>query len=208
MHRFSQEEQRTIKENAVRRLDGYIVSLNSFGGELYDKLLRYKIYDFLPWETEKPVMLDKWNEFVKNADPNERYVFNCVLLQNPMCETMIRFGYDTETSFEYINNICDIISPMEPFVVYLRSDNIKNAIEKTSAERGQDWLNGVIDYHCGGAYGKANGLAGFDGYIAALEERQRRETEILRRLNVRSIIIDEPQKDWDSTYAQIIRSLE
>ena len=54
-----------------------------------DFLMKRKIYDALPWETEKPVMLQKWRDFAENAEVD--YVFNCVLLQNPMCETMMRF---------------------------------------------------------------------------------------------------------------------
>ena len=50
------------------------------------------------WETEKPVMLGKWREFAKNKRSDESYVFNCVLLQNPMCETMIRFNLNWEQS--------------------------------------------------------------------------------------------------------------
>ena len=207
MSAFSSEEQKMIAEKAVRRHNGNIVPLGAFNGAMFDKLLKYKIYDFLPWETEKPVMLGKWREFVGSAAPDGRYVFNCVLLQNPMCETMMRFGFDTETSLEYIRSICDIISPLEPFVVYLHSTDIRSLIEKAAPERGDDWLNGVIDYHCSGAYGKANGLSGIDGYIAALEERQRREIAILRDLGVRYVIIDDPQKDRNRAYSQIEQAL-
>ena len=65
---FSPEEQVLIKQNAVSKADGYIISLSLFSGELFDKLLQHKIYDFLPWKTEKPVMLDKWTEFVHAAE--------------------------------------------------------------------------------------------------------------------------------------------
>lgn len=204
---FSSKEQALIKQNSVQRTDGYIVPLGEFGGELFDRLLQYKIYDFLPWETESPVMLDKWREFVRTAEPHERYVFNCVLLQNPMCETMMRFGFDTKTSTEYISSICEIIAPLEPFVVYLYSGDIRKSIEKAVPERGSAWLNGVIDYHCNGAYGKAMRLSGFDGYISALEERQRREIEILRSLNVRRTIVNDPQNDWDKAYTEIDREI-
>ena len=37
--------------------ESHIVSLKDYSGEIFDRLLQYKIYDFLPWETEKPVML-------------------------------------------------------------------------------------------------------------------------------------------------------
>lgn len=205
---FSAEEQALIRQSAVCKADGYIIPLQQFSGELFDKLLQHKIYDFLPWETEKPVMLGKWKEFVQTAEPDAQYVLNCVLLQNPMCETMMRFGFDMQVSSEYISSICEIIKPLNPFLVYLHSDHIRSAIEKAVSERGTDWLHSVIDYHCSGAYGKSRHLSGFDGYIAALEERQRRETKILHSLNVPYLIIRNPDQNWDSTYAEIMQALK
>mgnify|MGYP006913132402 FL=1 len=57
-------------------------------------------------------------------------------------------------------------------------------------ERGQGWLDGVTEYHCSGGYGRAHALHGFEGYISALEERQRRELEMLPLLPVRSFVVD------------------
>ena len=171
-----------------------------------EKLLQYKIYDGLPWEAERPVMLEKWQEFVNNAGQG-RYVFNCVLLQNPMCETMMRFGFDISESARYIGNICNIIAPLDPFVVYLRCSKIRPLIEKAIPERGNGWLNAVIDYHCNGGYGKARGLRGFEGYISAPEERQRREVAILESLNMQYLILDDPANDWEKTYVQLTNAI-
>ncbi|MBR6069857.1 MAG: hypothetical protein IKP78_04615 [Ruminococcus sp.] len=203
---FSSDEQEQILVSASEKSGGYIVPLGGFSGALFDKLLHYKIYDFLPWEIERPVMLDKWREFTQNC--NDSYVFNCVLLQNPMCETMMRFGFDAAASEAYIREICDIIKPLSPFVVYLRNTEVYDSVKQASAERGDDWLNAVIDYHCSGEYGKSQGLSGFDGYISALEERQRRELAILGRLDIDSIIIVDPQTDWQSAYTAIISKLK
>ena len=51
-------------------------------------------------------------------------------------------------------------------------------------ERGNDWLNAVIDYHISQGYGKQNGLFGYDGYIKCLEERKNRELSILRSIKI------------------------
>ena len=205
---FSANEQALITSKADNTEGGYILPLSGFDGELFEKLLQHKIYDFLPWEIEKPIMLDKWREFLESAKTDERYVFNCVLLQNPMCETMMRFGLDMKASADYIKSICGIISPLEPLVVYLHSENIRKLIEKAAPERGEEWLNGVIDYHCGGAFGRANGLSGFEGYIAALEERQRREEEILKGLGVSYIMTVSPQEDKERAYGDIDRAIK
>ncbi|MCR4889264.1 MAG: hypothetical protein K5979_08835 [Ruminococcus sp.] len=202
---FTAEERKQISSHSERKSGGTIVKIGAFSGELFDKLLQYKVYDFLPWETERPVMLDKWHEFVRECSGG--YVFNCVFLQNPMCETMMRFGFDKSSSAEYISDIYEIIMPLSPVVVYLINNDVYNSVKKASDERGSEWLNAVIDYHCNGEYGKSHELSGFDGYISALEERQRRELDILSQLDIDRIIVDDPQKNWNDAYASIISEL-
>ena len=203
---FTPRQQSRILNCAEKKQGGYIVPIGSFEGELAEKLISRKIYDFLPWETEYPLMLDKWKEFAGTIG-SRRYVFNCVLLQNPMCETMMRFNYDISVSAGYIGRIWDIIAPLEPFVVYLRTEDIRAAVEAAAPARGEEWLSGVIDYHCNGAYGRAHGLSGMDGYIEALAERQHRETEILKSLGADHIIIEASQKDWEKTYKDIMSAI-
>lgn len=201
---FSTEEMAVIRAGE-QRCGGYVVPIAGTEGELFDKLLQRKIYDFLPWETERPVMLDKWRSFAK--DQQEPIVLNCVFLQNPMCETMMRFGMTEAESAWYIREIADIIRPLEPFVVYLKIAEIQPRIQAALPERGEEWLNSVVDYHCGGSYGKALGLAGMEGYISALEERQRRELRILESLGVPHVIVEDPFRDWQKAYDQILTAL-
>lgn len=203
---FADEEREQVKSKAEYCSGGYVVPLSQFGGKLFDKLLQYKIYDFLPWETEKTLMLRKWREFCNNADNDTVYVFNCCLLQNPMCETMMRFGFPMERSAAYIKEIAEIIKPLDPVVIYLKNDDIAECVRKTAAER-EGWLDGVIEYHTNGAYGKSISAQGFDGYIQCLEERQRRELSILSGLPVKSFVIENAHRDWTEAYDKISRFL-
>ncbi|MDE7194391.1 MAG: hypothetical protein K2O14_10515 [Oscillospiraceae bacterium] len=207
LDKFSHSERNRIVKKSERKYGGVVVPLAEFQGELFNRLLQYKIYDFLPWETEKTVMLGKWREFAENKKPDEGYVFNCVLLQNPMCETMMRFDLPLTESEEYISEICGIIKDMNPLVVYLENNDIGDSVNMAVDERGNDWLDAVIDYHCGGAYGKSKQLSGFDGYISALEERQRRELEILSRVNIDKVVLVDPQRDWKTAYRVLDKRL-
>lgn len=199
---FSEDEKEILLGCAVKRENGIIVPLSELKDELFEKALKFKIYDFLDWETERGIMLDKWREFAENCG-EKTYVFNCVFLQNPMCETMMRFNFDVNASFDYINELCRITAPLEPLIIYLKNDDEAESVKNAVKERGDEWLNAVVDYHCNGGYGKANGLSGFDGYIKALEERQRRELEILAKLPVKSIVINNPQRDYEQAYKKI-----
>ncbi len=199
---FSTDEQSKIISASQKSEYGLVVPLSAFSGEMFDELLKYKLYDFLPWETEYPVMLGKWRSFTECSDVNTVYVFNCVFLQNPMCETMMRFGFPLTMSKEYISKIADIIKPLNPVIIYLKNDDIIDSVKKAACER-DGWLDGVIDYHVNGVYGKSINAHGFGGYISCLEERQRRELQILSQIDIDSLIINDAQKDWDRTYRRI-----
>ena len=199
---FSADEQKKIKSCSEKISDGYIIPLADLSGEIFDRLIQHKIYDFLPWETEKQHMLRKWKCFRDSADKETIYVFNCVLLQNPMCETMMRFGFSADISFGYISEITDIIKPMKPYVIYLKNTDISSSVKKAAAERN-GWLDAVTDYHVNGEYGKSIAASGFEGYISCLEERQRRELDILSRLGIEYTVIDEPQRDYAAACEKI-----
>lgn len=183
-------------------VDGHVIPLNTVPPEELRAYLPCKIYDGLPWETEAPLMLDKWRQFVREAEADTVYVFNCLLLQNPMCETMMRFNLPEEESAAHIRSIAEIIAPMKPMVIYLHNDDIEESVRRASAER-PGWLDAVIPYHCYGAYGKSIGATGFDGYIACLAERQRREEHILRTLPLRAVTLDNPQRSWMATHTEL-----
>ncbi len=199
---FSEMEKACILSTSAPFCNGYVIPLCKCEGELFDKLINYKIYDFLPWETQKSVILRKWESFVKSADLSRTYVFNCVFLQNPMCETMMRFNLSKEESLSFIKEIYHIIKPLNPTVIYLRNDDIKSSVLKASDER-KGWLEGVIDYHINGEFGKSINAKGIDGYIECLQERQNRELHILSQLDIKSIIIENPQDDWNKAYKKI-----
>lgn len=191
---FSARELSALAACGEKQDGGLFVQLYGLHDEaLLQKALRFKVYDELEWNVERPVMLRRWQSFAQSAQ--DVYVFNCVLLQNPMCETMMRFNMPQEQSLEYIRSICEIIAPLDPVAIYLRRSDPARDITAALPERGQDWLDGVTEYHCSGGYGRAHALHGFEGYIAALKERQRRELAILERLPVRSFIIDEDDRE-------------
>lgn len=171
-------------------------------------LAQHKIYDVLPWAQQRGIMLEKWRVFAENEGARGHYVFNCVFLQNPMCESMLRFDLPLSESAAMIGEIAEIIAPLKPFVVYLQTDDISARIESVRAERGEEWLHAVIDYHCGGAYGRANGLTGYEGYLAALRERQTRELAILEGLDLPYAVIPDASADWSAAYAKILEALQ
>ena len=84
-------------------------------------------HDFPDFASERATILDTWRAFAAHAEPDTTYVFNCVLLQNPMCETMMRFGMSEDESRRYISDIAAIIAPLHPVVIYIDEPGAKSA---------------------------------------------------------------------------------
>ena len=105
MSRFSSEERTLMIRKGQAEGEGLIVPLEGLPESLYQRLLPHKIYDGLPWDTEKVIMQNGWQHFAEKREKDTVYVFNCCLLQKPMCEIMMRFDLPCEESEAYIREI-------------------------------------------------------------------------------------------------------
>ena len=57
LNKFTTKEQNLIISKSLKKNDGYIGPLKEFKGDLFEKLVQYKIYDYLPWNIEKNYLL-------------------------------------------------------------------------------------------------------------------------------------------------------
>ncbi|MGL4772980.1 MAG: hypothetical protein ACRC2K_05375 [Clostridium sp.] len=206
MESFSESEKEILLTNSDKRNNGHVISLYNIHGELFNKVIQYKIYDMLPWEKEYPIMLNKWEEFCEEAKNNENiYVFDCCFMQNPLCETMMRFNMEYEEIQAFIGEIYKRIEDLNPVVIYLKNTKIGQRVQEVSKEREKEWLEGVIEYHTSQGYGKAQGYEGFQGYVECLKARQEIELAILNILNINKLIIENPYENWEESYKEIKR---
>jgi hypothetical protein len=198
------EERRQVYSESVKTGAGYVVPLTRISVSLFGKVVPYKIYDGLDWETERSVMLEYWRSFAEMARMNESVnVFVGSLLKNPVCETMIRLELPASEFSAYIREINLLIAPLNPAVIYLKGADIAMRVNEGSADRQALWLRSAISYHDAQSYARRRGLTGFDGYVACLQARQQAELDILDSLPVKKLILTDAHQDWDGAYDAI-----
>ena len=197
---LAQEEQVQLYAEGIEVLSGLVIPLTKISVSLFEKILPYKIYDKLDWEAEKPVMLNRWLSFSHAAQTNSRiYIFEGALLQNPVCEALIRFDLDFSEIREYVKAVYQTVSILRPVVVYLNRTDVKTCAEQVCRQRGDSWEKKMIGFYTGHTFAKNNGLNGLDGYIACLERRQSVELEILDALPAEKLILTDPFDNWEET---------
>lgn len=170
--------------------------------------MKYKIYDSLPWEIEKDVMLDKWERFYKKSQKDRIHIFECCMIQNPMCETMMRFDFNIDQNERFIQSIFNKVSGLNPLLIYLKTDDVEKRIKEVSPSRDKKWLEFVISYHENGKFAKNRNLEGLSGYIECLKKRQEREVSIIDKLDVSKKIIENPFLNWNKAIKEIERTID
>jgi hypothetical protein len=198
------DEQSELYSEGTKKLTGLVIPLTKVSVSLFSKIIPFKIYDQLDWETEKPILLEQWQNFAKKALLKSRmYVFNSGVLQNPMNEMMMRFGFSYPIIWEYFFNVYRSIAAMNPFFIYIKCTDIKARIEDEAKKRHSRWLGSGIEYHTSQGYGKRNGMTGLDGYVDCLEARQRIELKIINDLPVEKLILTDPFDNWEHASGKI-----
>ena len=147
---------------------------------------------------QKPAAGEEGSDYNADLDSGSR--------ANGILEVMSE-GFGFIRSDNYMPGERDIyVSPAQIRRFNLKTGDIAASVRSASEER-EGWLDQVIAYHVGGAYGKSIRAEGFEGYIACLKERQERELRILDRLPVRGFIAEDPRRDWASAKEKILEFL-
>lgn len=154
-----------------------------------ERLQTFDAYE-LPFDQHVSIMLKRWKAFVENMiNHDTTYLFECAFLQNPFTIGMVSQNVDPDAIASYVKSVAEIIAPLNPVVFYLSHEDVQSSYFQVYDEREKGWQHGFVDYYTKRAYGKAHGLFGKEGTAHVMQERKRRELEILSNLPIHSHII-------------------
>lgn len=181
--------------------------------DLRARLAEHDAYDgAITPEAHRRVLGASWEAFGNQADHADQdetvYVFECVLVQNPLCALMARFDQPAEVIESHVSRLATAVARLNPVVVYLDAGEPTPALERAAAERPREWLDSVIEYHCGQGHGLANGLTGFDGYVEFMRRRRAVELDLLPRLGIPTLTVEVGAGDWAEHRARITAFLD
>lgn len=197
---LEREAQKQLYAEGIKTVDGRVIPLTKISVNLFGKVLPYKIYGRLDWESEKKVLLEKWRKFAEKTRIRRRvYIFNGCFLHNPVREMMMRFDLDASEIKDYVASVLKCIAPLAPVVIYARSTNIKARVEELARQYKPNWLRDMIESYTATGFGKRCGLKGYDGYLACLNARQELELEVLAGLPIDNMILKDPFNDLNDT---------
>ena len=167
-----------------------------------------EVYDNrVPFDVFNELHRKRWRSFGKQVkEKNELTVFECALLQNHVSELMLFHLADIELLKTHINELIQTVTELSPSMIYLSQPNVRKTIERVSKQRifeNGNWIDGIINYSETSPYGKLHGIKGFDGAVQIFEERKRIELEIIKSLPIKTIVLENPNYDWEALWEKI-----
>lgn len=160
----------------------------------------------LPFALHTRIMCERWRRYVKKLERQERdVIFECALLQNPFTIGMIAQDVSLEAIETYVQEVSSILKPIEPTIVYLELNDIAHIFPVVYNERPIEWQQGFVEYYTTGSYASKRNFVGVPGTIAVLADRQRLELELLERIPLRHVRI---QNDERSSFERLTKLIE
>lgn len=160
-------------------------------------------------EVHTRVLQDGWSRFAEeHAGDDAVYLFECVLIQNPVCALVARFDQPESAVEGHIRRLLEVTAGMDPLLVHLDAGDPATVLAAAAAERPEEWLDLVVRYHTEQGYGLARGLTGFDGLVEFMRHRRELELRLLDRLPVTTFRADVSDGDWDRHHADLTAFLE
>jgi hypothetical protein len=159
------------------------------------------------------LFLKRWGNFAKKEENSDEIsVFECAYLQNQLCELIYFYQMDESNIEKYMLSLMDTVKNINPIMFYLNQPDIAEhlrclADERVNENGEKDWLRQVILYTENSPYGQMHNLKGFEGVIKGLEKRKQIELNLIKKLPLKTYIIENPDYNWDEVWQQIQEKL-
>lgn len=171
---------------------------------LVQELRRYDSYDGrISPDVHSKVLTESWRRFGRVPVLDAVQIWECVLIQNPVCAFIARFDQAPEVLERHVLRLIDAVGAHGPALVYLDPGDPEQALKRAAAERPAEWLQAVIAYHTQQGYGLRHGLTGFDGYIEFMRQRREIELDLLPRLPLPTLLVNTDEGTWNERTARV-----
>jgi len=167
--------------------------------------------DYDTWEEYFAYRRDRWSALAAEAVTGYTLtIMESALLQYPVF-VMLRRGLAADTIVAFLVSVADIIRPLAPRLVYLKTLDPEMTYRAIIARRGGaafvETLLPAYETGEAGEFFRARGLHGFDGLLAYWREHNSICERAVKVLDLETLIVDPHDVDWLQRRAAIARFL-
>ena len=151
--------------------------------------------------------LRKWRTFEREAQQSTSVTACDGLLFHGNMTDLMLMNAPIEMLHSYVAQVIEIISDLNPVVIYFSHPDITRALRKICDARGSEWEAYQVNWKVLSPYGVQRSLHGFDGLVQLYQSYCALCNDIFRQLTLPKIAIRN-EGDWTRYYEEILAFLQ
>ena len=148
--------------------------------------------------------LDAWRVFADEVRESDRITVLDGHFFHAATDDLHYMGADPELSAQYVPQIVEIISDLNPAFIHLYQHDVEASLRHTCTSRGRMWTRHQVDWKVETPYGYNKGYKGFDGLVNVFSDLCDLCDGITKSLSIPYLQIDNLDGDWISYNAQVL----
>lgn len=152
------------------------------------------------------LMLTRWSEYSKQILDDGKLV----ILEACLYENIVRYffecDYPESSILSFYDRLMDILHPLNPIIIHLRTVDVRGTFERAFALRGEWWKKLILEDRC--AYFLARGYHTDDDNFLLANDYQELAIKAFNRVLGQKMAIDTTEQNWDAYHLEICRYLE
>lgn len=156
--------------------------------------------------------LERWESFVAKALSEKSIaVLDSYPFQNSV-RVLLQLDASFERISEYTRQVEALVAPLDPVLIYLKSDDPVKAFCDTCEKRGVEWTNYVAAVVATCPYAQARGLRGASGVAELLTAYKTLSDMLLEQSGVTKLVLEGCHNHWEECHQRmkefLLRHLE
>lgn len=170
-------------------------------------------------EQNRRLMLDKWDKFRESIEESGKICVTEGCYFHAIDRYLLESVWDDKQIFDYMNEVLDIIRPLNPLVVLLYRPDLKTSFEKAFSARGDWWRDLILRKPEPYGYFETHAYTGEDSVFAGILYEQQVMMNVYKKMiasemqhytedtQAGKMMIDTSGEEWESYIEMITESL-
>jgi thymidylate kinase len=141
-------------------------------------------------------VLEQWKVFVQSIQSSETIVILDGCLFGYLTWSLFPLDIPVDEIRAYLSQVEQIIHPLQPCLIYLHQQKLQHALEKICQRRGGDTRSHLIDQATQSAYGKRQGLQGFDGMVRYWQDFRAFVEDVFSHFVTSKLTLENSAENW------------
>jgi hypothetical protein len=149
-----------------------------------------------------------WRNFVNQAVPESIIT----IIESRLWQNTALFMYMSEIEVEDIlkfqQQVCQVLTPLSPVLLYLEQENTDNALRQMVTARGNQWMEDTLSETIQYPWFKSRGFTNFTGWVQFFEEWHYIAERLYNDWPSNKKKIVNPHENWVEAYEQMYTFLQ